>query len=436
MAEYDFKGETSDGYDVDWPFSYQDLEPYYDKVEDYIGVQGFAEGLPQIPDGNFLPPFAYNCFEHLMRKAARKQGWRMTALRTAQLSRAHRGRPSCHYCGNCGTGCDVGAFFSTPAVTLPDAQATGKLTLLTDSVVSHVLVNEEARAKGVGYFHRETKVYREAFAKVVVLAGSTLESAHLMLNSTSPHYRTGLANSSGVVGHYLLDHLELGRIQAVLPELLGNEILDEDGKSNGSYIPRYQNVDSRHPDFIRGYAIMVKGGASIFPGHSRHIDGFGAEYKRRIKEMHPAAVNVYARGEGLARFDSYVEIDKNVVDNWGIPVLRINYKRSDNDRKMLPHAVQSLKELLRAAGAEIIHEDNTLSEPGNVDHHTGTVRMGNDPKTSALNQYSQAHDMNNLFVIDGACWPSSGCQNPTLTMLAVAWRASDYLAEQFRLSEA
>ena len=359
----------------------------------------------------------------------------MTALRTAQLSRAHRGRPSCHYCGNCGTGCDVGAFFSTPAVTLPDAQATGKLTLLTDAVVPHVLVDEEARAKGVGYFHRETKVYREAFAKVVVLAGSTLESAHMMLNSTSRHYRTGLANSSGVVGHYLLDHLELGRIRAVLPELMGNEILNEDGKSNGSYIPRYQNVDSRHPDFIRGYAIMVKGGASIFPGHSRHIDGFGAEYKRRIKEMHPAAVNVYARGEGLARFDSYVEIDKNVVDNWGIPVLRINYKRSDNDRKMLPHTVQSLKELLHAAGAEIIHEDNTLSEPGNVDHHTGIVRMGNDPKTSALNQFSQAHDMKNLFVIDGACWPSSGCQNPTLTMLAIAWRASDYLAEQFRLSE-
>jgi choline dehydrogenase-like flavoprotein len=435
MAEYDFKGETSDGYGVDWPFSYQDLEPYYDKVEDYIGVQGFAEALSQIPDGHFLPPFAYNCFEHLMRKAARKQGWRMTALRTAQLSRAHRGRPSCHYCGNCGTGCDVGAFFSTPAVTLPDAQATGKLTLLTDAVVPHVLVDEEARAKGVGYFHRETKVYREAFAKVVVLAGSTLESAHMMLNSTSRHYRTGLANSSGVVGHYLLDHLELGRIRAVLPELMGNEILNEDGKSNGSYIPRYQNVDSRHPDFIRGYAIMVKGGASIFPGHSRHIDGFGAEYKRRIKEMHPAAVNVYARGEGLARFDSYVEIDKNVVDNWGIPVLRINYKRSDNDRKMLPHTVQSLKELLHAAGAEIIHEDNTLSEPGNVDHHTGTVRMGNDPKTSALNQFSQAHDMKTLFVIDGACWPSSGCQNPTLTMLAIAWRASDYLAEQFRLSE-
>ena len=215
----------------------------------------------------------------------------------------------------------------------------------------------------------------------------------------------------------------------------GSEILNEDGKSNGSYIPRYQNLDSRHPDFVRGYSIMVKGGAKIFPDHHDMIDGFGAEYKRRLKELHPAVVTVYARGEALPTFDSYVELDKNVVDAWGIPVLRINYKRTDNDYKMLPHAVESLRELMHAAGAEVIHENNALAMPGNVDHHTGTVRMGNDPKSSVLNKFNQAHDMKNLFVIDGACWPSSGCQNPTLTFLAIAWRASDYLAEQFRLSE-
>ena len=436
MAEYDFKGATQDGYGVDWPFTYHDLEPYYDKVEEYIGVQGVTEGFAQIPDSKFLPPFAYNCFEHLMRKAAHKQGWNFTGLRTAQLSRPHRGRPACHYCGNCGSGCDVGAFFSTPAVTLPDAQATGKLTLLTDAVVPHVLVNEEARATGVGYFHRETKVYREAFAKVVVLAGSTLESTQIMLNSTSRHYSTGLANSSGVLGHYLLDQLpEMGMIKGVLPELVGSEIINDDGKSTGSYIPRFQNLESRHPDFIRGYAIMVKGGARIFPQHHDLIDGFGEEYKRRIKELHPAVVSIYTYGEGLPTFDSYVELDKNVVDAWGIPVLRINYKRTDNDYKMLPHAFQSLQELMHTAGAEVIYERNSITMPGNASHETGTARMGNAPQTNVLNKFNQAHDMKNLFVIDGAGWPSSGCQNPTLTMMAIAWRASDYLAEQFRLSE-
>src|SRR6185503_16272545 len=174
--EYDFKAASIDGYGVDWPFTYRELAPYYDKVESYIGVQGMMEGLPQIPDGVFLPPFALNCYEHFMRKAARKMHLRLTALRTAQLSRSHRGRPACHFCGNCGVGCDVGAFFSTPAVTLPDALATGKLTLLTDAVVRHVVVDNEGRPKGVGFYDRVTKKYEEAQAKVVVLAASTLES--------------------------------------------------------------------------------------------------------------------------------------------------------------------------------------------------------------------------------------------------------------------
>ncbi|HUE69800.1 MAG TPA: GMC family oxidoreductase [Pirellulaceae bacterium] len=435
MAEYDFKGHSIDGQGVDWPFTYHDLEPYYDKVEEYIGVQGMKEGLPQIPDGKFLPPFAFNCFEHLMKKAATKMGWHLTALRTAQLSRAHRGRPACHYCGSCGTGCDIGAFFSTVAVTLPDALATGNLTLQTDSVVRHVLIDEEGRPKGVGYHDRLTKDYREVLAKVVVLAGSTLESTRIMLNSTSPRYPNGLANSSGVLGHYLTDHISVGNIEGALPDLVGGKILNEDGKANGSYIPRFQNIDKPNPDFVRGYAIMVKGGASSFPGHATSIDGFGAGYKRRIKALHPAMVNVYARGEALPVYDSYIEIDKNLVDAWGIPALHIHYKRTDNDHKMAKHAYQSMTELMHTAKVEITAAHASLSTPGGVAHETGTARMGHDPKTNVLNAYSQAHDVKNLFVVDGACWPSSGCQNPTLTMLAIAWRASDYLVEQYKKGE-
>ncbi len=433
LAEYDFKGASIDGHGIDWPFGYQDLAPYYDKVEEYIGVQGTAEGWPELPDGKFLPPFAFNCFEHLMRRAARKLDWKLTTLRTAQLSVPHRGRPACHYCGSCGTGCDIGAFFSTPAVTLPDALATGNLTLLTDAVVQHVLVDSEARVTGVGYFDRSTKVYREAKTKVVVLAASTLESARIMLNSVSRHYPNGLANSSGVLGHYLADHFTAGSIIGALPELKGKPIINEDGKANRSYIPRFRNLRSRHPNFVRGYGIMVKGGSAIYPSQAALISGFGADYKRRIKELHPAMVNVYARAEPLPSFDSYVKINKKVVDAWGIPVLHINYARTENDRHILRDAFQSMQELMHAAGAEILSAEESLSTPGAVSHELGTARMGNDPKTSVLNKYNQAHDIKNLFVVDGACWPSYGCQGPTLTMLALAWRASDYLAEQLRL---
>jgi choline dehydrogenase-like flavoprotein len=435
LAEYDFRARSIDGYGEDWPFTYRDLEPYYDKVEEYIGVQGMREGLPQIPDGKFLPPFAFNCYEHLMRKAARKKNWRMTELRTAQLTRPHRGRPACHHCGNCGSGCDVGAFFSTPAVTLPDALATGKLTLLTNAVVRHVVMDQNGKAKGVGYIDGHSKSYREAYAKVIVLAASTLESTRILLNSTSRVYTNGLANSSGVLGHYLTDHFTAGTVVGVLPELVGTEILNDDGKSNASYIPRFRNVVGRHPDFIRGYAIMVRGGSAMFPAHADWIDGFGAEYKRRVKQLHPAIVTVYARGEPLQTFQNHVEIDPEVKDAWGIPVLRIHYDRTQNDFLMLRDAFQNLQELLHTAGAEILHAADSLSTPGAISHEMGTTRMGNNPKTSVLNQYNQAHDISNLFVMDGGCWPSSTCQNPTETMLAIAWRSSDYLAAQFRKGE-
>ncbi len=435
LAEFDFKAASIDGFGVDWPLSYGDLAPYYDKVEDYVGIQGFKEGLPQIPDGRFLPPFAYNCFEHLIRKAAARKGWRMTALRTAQLSRYHRGRPPCHYCGSCGSGCGIGAFFSSIAVTLPDAAKTGKLTLLTDAVVREVVVDTEGRVRGVSYIDRKSKMERKVRAKVVVLAAGTLESTRILLNSVSRFHPQGMANESGVLGHYLTDHFTAGQVIGVLPELVGSKIRNDDGKANGSYIPRYSNLGSRHPKFIRGYAIMVKGGSSVFPRHADLIGGFGAGYKKRIKELHPAVVRVYARGEALQIFDSYVEIDPEVVDAWGIPVLKFHYKRTDNDYHMLDDAFQNLQELMHEAGAEILSEDKSLSAPGRIIHEMGTTRMGEDPRTSVLNQFCQAHEVSNLFVMDGGCWPSSACQNPTETILAIAWRSSDFLAEQFRTGD-
>jgi choline dehydrogenase-like flavoprotein len=435
LAEYDFKAASIDGYGANWPIAYKDLEPYYDKVEEYIGVQGRKEGLPQIPDGKFQPAFAFTCYEHLMRKAAAKKQLRMTSLRVAQLSRPHRKRPACHCCGSCGNGCDVGAFFSTPAVTLPDAMATGKLTLRTDAVVRHVVVDKEGRPQGVGFFGRNTKKYEEVFAKAVVLAASTLESTRIMLNSKSRWHPNGLANSSGVLGHYLTDHFTAGSISGVLPELVGAEIQNDDGTANASYIPRFRNVGKRNADFLRGYSIMVRGGSQIFPHNANAIDGFGADYKRRTKRYHPAWILLYARAEPLQTFGSHVEIDKSMVDAWGIPVLHIHYERTDNDQKILKDAFQNLQELMSAAGAEVLSSDESISTPGAISHEMGTTRMGDDPKTSVLNGFCQSHELKNLFVVDGGCWPSSTCQNPTETLLAISWRASDYLAQQFRYGE-
>lgn len=432
LAEYDFKAASRDGYGADWPFGYQQLAPYYEKVESYIGVQGRREGLDQIPDGVFQPAFEFNCYEHLMRKAARAKGWRMTSLRVAQLSRPHRNRPACHCCGACGNGCHVNAFFSTVAVTLPDALATGKLTLRTDAVVRHVVTDGEGRAKGVGFFDRQTKKYEEVFAKVVLLAASTLESTRIMLNSASRIHPNGLGNSSGVLGHYLTDHFTAGSVIGLLPELVGSKIRNEDGTANASYIPRFRNLTGQSKDFLRGYAIMVRGGSQLFPAHANLIPGFGAEYKKQIKKNHPAWVMVYARGEPLQSKESRVEIDSKIVDAWGIPALHIRYHRTENDRNMLRDSFQNLRELMAAAGATVLSADESLSTPGAISHEMGTCRMGNDPKASVLNAFNQSHDVKNLFVMDGGCWPSSTCQNPTETMLALAWRASDYLADRAR----
>jgi choline dehydrogenase-like flavoprotein len=224
-------------------------------------------------------------------------------------------------------------------------------------------------------------------------------------------------------------------VVGLLPGLVGSKIRNEDGTANASYIPRFRNVGDRHPDFLRGYAIMVRGGSQIFPSHATMIPGFGAGYKQQIKKNHPAWAIVYARGEPLQTYESRVEIDHKVVDAWGVPVLHIRYNRTENDRKMLRDAFQNLQELMHAVGAEILSADQSLSTPGSIAHEMGTCRMGRDSKTSVLNSYNQAHDVKNLFVMDGGCWPSSTCQNPTETMLAIAWRASDYLAEQFRLGE-
>jgi choline dehydrogenase-like flavoprotein len=278
FSDLEFQAASRDGYGDDWPISYVDIAPYYDRVERFIGVSAARANLPQFPDGVFLPPMPLNCAETIFRSAAQKAGLPTTPRRVAQLTRMWNNRPPCHYCGNCVNGCDVGAMFSTVSTTLPPALKTGNVTLLCDSVVSHILMNDENRANGVRYIERYSKRHIELYGSVVILAGSSLENTRLLLNSA----KGGLGNSSGVLGHYLMDQIGGAGVSGFLPVLKSTPIRNDDGKASGLYIPNFTNIGSKPGSggFIRGYAMSASGGAAQFPMFAPSLPGFGEAYKK------------------------------------------------------------------------------------------------------------------------------------------------------------
>ncbi len=431
LSDHDMKATSKDGFGQDWPLSYADLAPYYDRVEEFIGVTGQAEGLEQLPDGQFLPPMHMTCGEHLMRTAVKNRfGRTVTIGRAAILTKDHNGRSECHYCGPCSRGCVTGSYYSSPSSSLPAAEATGRLTLIPNAVVSHVTVDDSGKAKGVYYIDRLSRNHREINGATVILCASTLESARIMLNSNSWRYPNGLANSSGVLGHYLMDHVTGGGASGVLPVLKG--VKDTRGnRPNGIYIPRFRNISDRHPDFLRGYGYQG-GSQEVKWGHAMDIPGFGAAFKHSVRETRPWQISLGGFGEQLPQFDNYCELDKDRVDAWGIPILHITSAYGDNERKMVDDMAQAAGEMLEATGCADISVTSEISVPGLAIHEVGTARMGEDPKTSVLNQYEQAHDISNLFVMDGSAYPSSACQNPTITFMALASRSCDYLVQEFR----
>jgi choline dehydrogenase-like flavoprotein len=433
LSDYDLKPASHDGFGVDWPLDYATLAPYYDIVERYIGVSGQAEGLPQLPDGQFLPPMALTCGEEILKTAIRDQfGRTLTIGRCAILTEDLNGRPKCHYCGPCSRGCRTGSYYSSVSSSLPAAEATGRLTLIPNAVASHIEVDDAGKCRSVYYVDRITRRHQEVVGKVVVLCAATLESTRIMLNSTSGRYPTGIANSSGALGHYLMDHVTGGGASGVLPVLKG--IPDTRGnRPNGIYIPRFRNLEDRHPDFLRGYG--YQGGASLVKwGHAMDISGFGAAFKQEVRETRPWQISLGGFGEHLPRYENFCELDQNRVDAWGIPTLHISAAYGENEQKMVDDMADAAEEMLRAAGAEDIAVRRAISIPGLAIHEVGTARMGDDPETSVLNGYEQAHDVSNLFVMDGSSYPSSACQNPTITFMALATRACEYLVEEFRTS--
>jgi choline dehydrogenase-like flavoprotein len=420
MSDLDFKAASRDGYGEDWPIGYEELAPYYDLVEDYVGVSGQAEGLSQLPDGKFLPPMEFTCGEKVFKREVERQfGRRITIGRAAILTKPHNGRPACHYCGPCHRGCITNSYFNSPATTLADAEKTGRLTILTQAVAARVLM-KDGKAAGIEYIDANNRTLHQVRGKLIVLCASSLESVRLLLNS-------GICNSSGILGQYILDNMFRGGADGFIPAGDASPWSGSPARPNGIYIPRFRNIQEKETNgFIRGYG--YQGGCT--PSFDFAAAGFGASFKEGVRKgVWGMRLNLYT--ECLARKENRVAIDHSRTDAWGVPILKVDMAWSDNELKMFADAQHEAMEMLKAAGADSIRLYDERSKPGAGIHETGGARMGNDARTSVLNRYNQAHDVENLFVTDGACFVSNGCQNPTLTMMAITVRTCDYITREY-----
>src|SRR5215470_17832860 len=434
MSDNDFKAASRDGYGDDWPISYADLAPYYDIVEKYVGITGAAEGNEMLPDGQFLPPMKMSCGEILLRDRVKaKLGRTVTIGRAAVLTQNHNGRLGCHYCGPCERGCRTFSYFSSPFTTVADAVNSHNCTVLTNAIVAYVnMDNAQNKATGVTFVDRHTRQVKEVRGKTVILCAQALESTRILLNSSTREYPNGLANSSGALGRYLMDHVTGGGANGILPDMEAHPNANEPQRPNGIYIPRFRNTPSgkRTSQFLRGYG--YQGGADADFRFS--AEGYGTSFKSAVKQG-VYSIGLGAFGESLARWDNFCEIDKELKDAWGIPALRISMTHGSNEAELMEDAAASAAEMLELAGAREIKMTARVEMPGMAIHELGTARMGTDPKKSVLTPFNQTHDVKNLFVMDGAGFVSSACQNPTLTMMAITVRACANLIDRFKRND-
>jgi len=433
-SDYEFKAASRDGYGEDWPFDYRELAPYYDKVESFIGVSGSLEGLEQFPDGHYLPPMRLSCGGEMAKKVlSEKFGWKVMPDRVANLTVPHNGRPACHYCDECQRGCHTASYFNSPSVTLPAAWRTGRLTLVSDAVVSHLVMNkDQARADGVHFIERTGGAPREAYAKVVILAASALESTRILLNSKTRRFPNGVGNSQGLLGHYLMDHFTLEDAGGIMPSLRSSQ-RQPVGTPCGFLIAKYTNVGNNHnKNFLRGYRFDGDGSQELY-GHAFSLPGFGAGWRKQVREDIPYYFGITAQGECLPDYNNFVELDPQVKDAWGIPALRIHARYGENERAMARAMRQDVLEILQAMKLESRQPPRqNLSVFGKNIHECGTARLGLDPKKSVLDRFNRVHDVKNVLVTDGAAFATQGPYEPTLTIMAVSVRAADHLVEDLR----
>lgn len=432
-SDYDFEANAKDGVAVDWPIRYKDLEKWYDHVERFAGISGNRDGLPQLPDGQFVPPMDLNCVEKDLQGRLKEyyKGKRaLTIGRTANTTVPLPGRTNCQYRNKCWLGCPFGAAFSTQSSTLPAAMATGKLTLRPFSIVTRVLYDKDTKkAKGVEIVDAQTNKTYEFISKVVFLCASALNSTWVLFNSATDIWPGGLGSSSGELGHNLMDHhFRLGASGTA-------EGYDDKyyfgRRPNGFYIPRYRNLFGDKREYIRGFG--YQGGASR-QGWNRDIAelSIGAELKEALTEPGPWTVGMTAFGETLPYHENMISLDKNKKDKWGLPVLNIDCEIKDNERKMRKDMMEDAKEMLEVAGIKNVNTYDGGYTMGMGIHEMGTARMGRDPKTSVLNGNNQVWDAKNVFVTDGACMTSAACQNPSLTYMALTARAADFAVSELK----
>ena len=430
---HDFLANLEDGHGTDWPIRYEDLAPWYDLVERTIGVSGSLEGLPQLPDGIFQKPMEMNAAEKVFRDATAMHFPDRNVIigRVAVLTEPLGDRAPCHYCGPCERGCSTGSYYCTQSVALPAARKTGNLTLLSRKLVESVR-HENGRATGVRVIDMQTGNVEEFTARVVFMCASAPATVRVLLNSKSAEFPDGVANSSGVLGHYMLNHNSRLGASGYLDSL--RDRYYQGNRPNGFYVPRFRNLDekSRHPDFVRGYSYSGRGRREGWQRGSS-MPGFGTSFKETLRDPGRWRLSLGGMGEVLPYKDNYMTLDDELTDKWGMPAVRFHIQRHDNEWAMRKDMVATAAEMLEAAGAtDIETNDRDHIALGNNNHEMGGARMGRDPKTSVLNGWNQCHDIPNLFVTDGACMASSANQNPSLTYMALTARAAHYAVDQLK----
>ncbi|MAZ25941.1 MAG: GMC family oxidoreductase [Cytophagaceae bacterium] len=447
----DFKHKDVDGHGDNWPISYDDVKPYYDKVDKMIGVFGTNEGLPNDPDGFFLPPPKPRLHELFYIKGARKSNVPVYPSRLSMLTKKiNNDRGVCFYCGQCNRACMAYADFSAgTCLVFPAQKSRGQVDLFVNCVVRTVTTNDEGKATGVSYINKEDRKEYKLKGKVVILGASACSSARILLNSKSKQHPNGLGNSSNMVGKYLHDSTGGDRMGFV-PDLMNRKVSYNEDGVGGMHVYSPWWGDNSKLDFPRGYHIEVWGGMGM-PSYGfgfnvndfnkffgTNAGGYGDILRSDAKKYYGAVVGMSGRGESIAREDNYCEIDPNTVDQFGIPVLRFRYKWSDFERNQAKHMQDTFEEILENMGGIPLGEkpgkesDYGLHTPGRIIHEVGTTRMGDDPKKSVTNKFQQLHDADNVYVVDAGPFVSQADKNCTWTILALSWRASDHIVEQLK----
>lgn len=438
LSEMDFEANAKDGHGCDWPIRYADLEPWYTHIEKFIGVAGSKEGLPQLPDGEFLPAFALNDAELQFKAAieAKFPGRKVISGRAANLSQAQPhhealGRTSCQNRSICERGCSFGANHSSLSSSLPAAEKTGNLTIVTDAIVHSIIHDPKTgKATGVRVIDSNTKEGRTYEAKIFFLCASTIPTAQILLNSTSEANPRGLANGSDQVGRNLMDHMYALATIGLMPG--PDDTTYKGRRPTGLYIPRYRNVTEESDGYVRGYGFQ--GGVSRAGWRNMALGGpgIGAELKAKAGTIGPWSIFISGFGEMLPNPENRVTLHASRTDQWGMPIAHINCEMGPNEAKMAQQILKDGRAMVEAAGGMVISAATEPGPPGLGIHEMGTARMGRDPKTSVLNGFNQTHEVSNLFITDGAAMSSSGCQNPSLTYMALSARAADHAVKRLK----